>query len=413
MSTVSLFDARPFFEKALAYGVQHSIISNDRIEAMGQEAPKGMVQIARYFGSEFLRPELEQARTRLVNLVSLHLEHSSGGDLRLAAQALCEHSLLSRSKGGADLLKALIVMPQNSHFGMNEGGGFTDEHIPQLAKWSLRALADYQAELAQRSAVALVLDAATWLAQRLGVEAEDLQDAGKDAEAVIRTALLLAALKRTEMPDWARFENLIVDLRKKHSAGQTSVGRPTASAKTLAIALPKNLPEAFVPVVAAVRASVLADLPKILDPGLAVRKLFDQTPSFIGRYFWIEDSLSEVDHFDRNVSAAWHKATAGHEDEGALLTLFLCVAAVASPKTLLTEKSAAAMLRKIRKTGLQPALASGFIAEHAPQQHQHAYQALWASFLEEALPILTSDHDYTLAEALALLRRECQVGAGN
>ena len=413
MSTVSLFDARPFFEKALAYGVQHSIISHDRIEAMGQEAPKGMVQIARYFGSEFLRPELEQARTRLVNLVSLHLEHSSGGDLRLAAQALCEHSLLSRSKGGADLLKALIVMPQNSHFGMNEGGGFTDEHIPQLAKWSLRALADYRAELAQRSAVALVLDAATWLAQRLGVEAEDLQDAGKDAEAVIRTALLLAALKRTEMPDWARFENLIVDLRKKHSAGQTSVGRPTASAKPLAIALPKNLPEAFVPVVAAVRASVLADLPKILDPGLTVRKLFDQTPSFIGRYFWIEDSLSEVDHFDRNVSAAWHKATAGHEDEGALLTLFLCVAAVASPKTLLTEKSAAALLRKIRKTGLQPALASGFIAEHAPQQHQHAYQALWASFLEEALPVLTSDHDYTLAEALALLRRECQVGAGN
>ena len=413
MSTISLFDARPFFEKALAYGVQHSIISHDRIEAMGQEAPKGMVQIARYFGSEFLRPELEQARARLVNLVSLHLEHSSGGDLRLAAHALCEHSLLSRSKAGADLLKALIVMPQNSHFGMNEGGGFTDEHIPQLAKWSLRALADYQAELAQRSAVALVLDAATWLAQRLGVEAEDLQDAGKDAEAVIRTALLLAALKRTEMPDWARFENLIVDLRKKHSAGQTSVGRPTASAKTLAIALPKNLPEAFVPVVAAVRASVLADLPKILDPGLAVRKLFDQTPSFIGRYFWIEDSLSEVDHFDRNVSAAWHKATAGHEDEGALLTLFLCVAAVASPKTLLTEKSAAALLRKIRKTGLQPALASGFIAEHAPQQHQHAYQALWASFLEEALPILTSDHDYTLAEALALLRRECQVGAGN
>ena len=27
------------------------------------EAPKGMVQIARYFGSEFLRPELEQPLT--------------------------------------------------------------------------------------------------------------------------------------------------------------------------------------------------------------------------------------------------------------------------------------------------------------------------------------------------------------
>jgi hypothetical protein len=36
---------------------------------------------------------------------------------------------------------------------------------------------------------------------------------------------------------------------------------------------------------------------------------------------------------------------------------------------------------------------------------------LWASFLEEALETLTSDHDYTLADALAMLRRECHVGA--
>jgi len=87
------------------------------------------------------------------------------------------------------------------------------------------------------------------------------------------------------------------------------------------------------------------------------------------------------------------------------------VAAGASLRTLLTEKSATTLLRKIRKSGLQPALASGYIAEHAPQQHQEAYQALWASFMDEALVTLTSDHDYTLADALALLRRECHVGA--
>ena len=55
---VSLFDARPFFEKALAYGIQHGIIAPAKLEAINAEAPKGMVQIARYFGSEFLRPEL-------------------------------------------------------------------------------------------------------------------------------------------------------------------------------------------------------------------------------------------------------------------------------------------------------------------------------------------------------------------
>ena len=68
-------------------------------------------------------------------------------------------------------------------------------------------------------------------------------------------------------------------------------------------------------------------------------------------------------------------------------------------------------MRKIRKSGLQPALASGYIAEPAPQQHQQAYLALWDNFLDEALDTLTNDHGYTMADALALLRRECHVGA--
>ena len=103
--TVALFDARPFFEKALAYGLQHNIIDQAKLAAIETEAPKGMVQIARYFGSEFLRPELERARERIINLVSLNLEHGSKGDLRKAAEALRDHSLLSRSKGASDMLK--------------------------------------------------------------------------------------------------------------------------------------------------------------------------------------------------------------------------------------------------------------------------------------------------------------------
>ena len=67
---VALFDARPFFEKALVYGLQHGIIDQSRLDAIQTDAPKGMVQIARYFGSEFLRPELEKARDRIINLVS-------------------------------------------------------------------------------------------------------------------------------------------------------------------------------------------------------------------------------------------------------------------------------------------------------------------------------------------------------
>ena len=398
---VSLFDARPFFEKALAFGMQHGLIDRAKLDAISTDAPKGMVQIARYFGTEFLRPELEQAKDRMVNLVSLYLEHSCDGDLHRAAEALRDHSFLSRSKGGSDMLKALIAMPQSTHFGMNERSGFRDEHIPLLAKWALRSLPDYQAELATRSRVAAVVDAALWLAQQLGVDDEALEEAGKDAEAVIRTALLALALKRTEMPDWVLFEKMVVALRKKFAT----------QADKFNIPLPKGLPAEYAEVVETVRQSLLQDAPKWLESTVPARKLFDQTPAFMGRYFWQEDALAEVDHFARTTSKAWDKATGGNDDESSLLTLFLCMAAGSTPKTLLTEKAAATLVRKIRKSGLKPERVSAFIAEHAPAQHQEDYASLWENFIEDALPTLQSDHDHTFNDAVALLRRECNIGA--
>lgn len=393
---VSLFDARPFFEKALVYGLQHGLIDAARRDAMAEEAPKGMVQIARYFGSEYLRPELEKARDRLVNLISLHLQDASGGDLRVAAELLRDHSLLSRSKAGSDLLKALIVMPQNTHFGMNERGGFSDRHLPQLARWSLASYADYQAEFAARQHAVQVVQAALWFADQLGLAADDLQDAEPDAEAVIRTALLLGLTRRKELPDWVAFEKLITALRQKQPAPEL-------------LKLPKDLPEDCQAVVASVHQSVLADWPKLLDVRLAPRKLFDQTPAFMGRYFWLEDGLSEVGHHDRNRSAAWDKLTQGHSDDGTVLTLCLCVAAGSAPKTLLPEKAAAALTRKIRKHGWQPQLASDYLKAHAPEQHLDDFVKLWLEFVSESQTTLLNHHDHKLSDALALLRRECNV----
>ena len=395
--SIAIFDDRPFFEKALAYGVQHGILDAAKLEAIQTDAPKGMVQIARYFGSEFLRPELEKAKDRIVNLVSLTLEIQSGGDLRKAAEHLREHSFMSRSKAASDMLKALIVMPQNTHFGMNEHGGFSDKHIPHLAKWSLCNLAEYQAELAKRQQVAHVIDAAIWMAGELGLHADDLEEAGCDAEAVIRTALLAAATKHKEMPDWVAFQKIIATLRK-----------PSAT-KAINLAAPKNLPAEFKAAVEQVRQSVEADLPKILDAKLTPQKLFNQTPAFVGRYFWLEDGLSEVDHFDRQTSAAWAKATGGHSDDSSLLTLFLCIATGSTGKTLLTEKTAATLIRKIRKSGVQPELATAFIQANAPAEHQDDYIDMWESFIDDSLATLESDHDYKLHDALALLRRECNV----
>ena len=400
-SGMALFDERPFFEKALAHGLQHGLIDADKLTAIRADAPKGMVQIARYFGSEFLRPELEKAKDRLVNLISLNLQHSSGGDLQVAAQALREHSLLSRSKGGSDLLKALIVMPQNTHFGMSDARSFSDDQIPVLERWTLKSYADYQAEYAKRKHVADVVDAAIWCAAQYELDIDALQEEGKDAEAVVRTALLLNLTKRTEMPDWPAFNQLITALRKKYAAG----------GQLPPLALPKGLPAPWQPAVEALRQSVLADWPRIMDAAATPKKLFDQTPAFLGRYFWLDDGLAEVEEFERSVSATWAKTTGGHEDEGSLLTLLLCVAAGSAPKTLLSEKAASALVRKIRKSGLDGDAAVAFVQSHAPAQFQADYVDMWKSFLEEALPILRSDADYALHDALALLRRECVVAA--
>jgi hypothetical protein len=397
--SVSLFDSRPFFEKALTHGIEHGLIGHDKLDAIRADAPKGMVQIARYFGTEYLRPELELARDRIVNLVSLHLAHSTEGDLHRAAELLRDHSFLSRSKAGSDMLKALITMPQTTHFGMNERSGFRDEHIPLLAKWSLKTLTEYQMELASRSRAAAVVDAAIWMAGHMGMDVEELEEAGKDAEAVIRTALLARACKRSSLPDWVTFEKMILALRKRY----------LAKPGKLPLTVPADLPAEWTELVESIRESVWADSAKWLESDLSVRKLFDQTPAFMGRYFWLEDAIHEVDQFDKNVSKAWAKATGGNDDESSLLTLFLCMAAGSPAKTVLTEKGASTLVKKIRKSGLQPTLPLQFIEANAPAEHLDDYANLWNNFIEESSATLASDHDYTFNDALALLRRECNV----
>ena len=421
---VSLYDARPFFEKALQFGMQNGIIDSAKLDAIRLDAPKGMVQIARYFGNENLRPDIEKARDRIVNLVSLYLQATSGGDLRQAAESLRDHSFLSRSKGGSDMLKALLALPESTGFHASLESSLDAAGPPKgLAEWSLKSLADYQAELARRLPIQQEKNAAVWLAEHLGLDVEALEEAHTHAEAVIRTALLALATRRTEFPDWVEFEKMVTDLRKKYQAARARSEVKTqkaasARAQTLSVTIPQDLPDELRGVVQAVRKSVLADLPQILDGALSARALFANDSEhhhapLLGRYFWVEDIASEMHYHEQSVSTAWDKVTGGNCDDGSLLTLLVCVAAAAAPKTVLSEKTAAALVRKMQKPGpepgFRPELASQYIVDHAPAEHQDAYLALWEDFVEEAGATLQSDSTYARKDALALLRRECHV----
>ena len=419
---VALYDARPFFEKVLQFGVRHRIIDQTRIEAICLDAPKGMVQIARYFGNEFLRPDLEKAKERLVNLVSLSLESSSGGDLRLAAESLRDHSFLSRSKAGSDMLKALLAMPDSTSFYASlDNDGESNGPPKGMAEWSLKNLAAFQAELARRRPVELEKGAAVWLAAHLGMDAEALDEAHTHAEAVIRSALLALATQRTELPDWTEFDQMVLALRKAHRAAKAASAAPAkARAKSLLIPVPEHLPSHFRDVVLAVKQSLLEDLPQIVDSALPARALFANDSEhhhapLLGRYFWVEDIASELHHHESAVSEAWEAATGGNCDDGSLLTLLVCVACGAPPRTVMSEKAASALVRKIQKpgaaVGFNVEVARQYLLDHAPAQHQEAYLELWADFVDEAQSVLQSDSAYARKAALALLRRECHITA--
>ena len=413
-AAIAHYDGRPFFEKALQFGVQHGILDAACLDAIRIDAPKGMVQIARYFGNEFLRPDLEKAKERIVNLVSLSLESSSGGDLQQAAQALRDHSFMSRSKAGSDMLRAMLALPESSSFEpeLDDHAASPNSPPKRLAEWTLKSLADYQRELARRLPLQHEKEAALWFAEHYDLAQDELEETLAQAQAVIRTGLLLASAparkKAIEMPDWPAFEALIVSFRKKQ-----------ATARTLpAVVIPAKLPEAFHAVVQSVQDTLARDWPLILDASQPPRSLFmmendARTPPLLGRYFWREDIASELAQFEEATSNAWNKITAGHCDDGSLLTLFVCVAAGLSPKTVMSTRTATAMVRKFQKAGAASGFdvqaAREFILTDAPAQHQSEYLALWDEFSEELHTALRNDAAFALEDALSLLRRECHV----
>ena len=370
-SALALHDSRAFFEKALAHGLQHGILDAATLAAIHAEAPKGIVQIARYFGSEFLRPELEKAHVRMVNLISLHLQDASGGDLAEAAQLLRQHSLLSRSKAGSDMLRRLIALPDSTHFAL---GGNDEAQTPLLARWSLRSHADYRAEFERRSHIARSVDAALWLAGRYGLDAEDLEEGGADAESVIRAALLWRALapRSTEWPTAAALRKALLarqkapaatgEAAKKTTKKTTGTGAESASVEMPTLTLPPALPAALRPAVLAQCDAVRADGALLLQAGSArLRTLLRATGSLRARYFLQDDPLAEVDDHHREFadaggaedafgaplategapapgSKAWERATQSQTDEHALLTLWVSLAAGTPKKDLADRK---------------------------------------------------------------------------
>lgn len=394
---LALFDDRPFFEKALVYGVETEILDRQTIAAIRNDAPKGLVQIAEFFGTPYLRQNIEDARARIVNLVSLFLADRCGGDLDKAARSLRDHTFLSHSRGGSQLLKDLWAMPEDTSIGMM----LKPPQKVFLAEWSLRGTPDaYRKALEQRQAHQRTVAAALWFADALGVERSTI--ATPAAESIIRTGLLLglSGSKDLTLPTAHGFVDRLQAIRKR--------GRPDARSLKRLARLLDPLPDDYRTLVQRERNDLeTSDLARILDSGWPMNRLVED---LLPRYFLRDFGPDDVSLLDTSASHDWHKTTGGKIDDHSLLTVFLCLAAGLTAKPLLSKATARTVIRKIREQGrLQSEAVRGFIRGLAPYEMQDDLEALWNEFLPDAETYLLDVADTTLKEALDFLKDHCVV----
>ncbi|WP_339936937.1 hypothetical protein [Undibacterium luofuense] len=394
---IAVVDNRPFFETALRHGLQRAILTSARMETLGTEAAKGIVQIADAFGSKYLRPELELARKRIVNLVSLYLRDASEGDVDTAARLIRDNTFLTLSRGGSGLLKALFAMPEFPMFGEVAKGKVEDF----LDAWSLKEDYDaYLKALAYRRQNQEELDAAVWFAGYLGLGAADLKEEHVEAASVVRTALLLIAFgdNETELQNQVDFARMAESVRKLTAAKRLQALEQIDLSE---------VPEKWLPVAERVRAEIIAqDVPVFADKKQSLDRLVFTLKD---RYFLRDIEIEDTSAYDALVSKEWTRITQGKTDVDSLMTLFLCIAAGVTPKTELPVKTAKALVKQFREQGFAHEKAVTWIRQHAPHEKQEGLLEDWQIFVEEAENYMMDEWDDTFTGALRFLAMHCHI----
>lgn len=396
VSQVATVDKRPFFEKALSHGIQAGLLDETNIRSMIADGAKGTVQVAAHFGSSHLQTDLDNARKRVVNLVSLFLEETCDGHLQRAAESLRDNGFLLHSRSGNDLLKALYQLPSSTIISHGDDRDFKNfQDMRTLAQpYTLRA---YRAERQLRQENDAMVKLAFWCGDQMQLARGALADTS--AEAIIRTLILIRAAGGERYGSRSVFAAQVDGLRTKaHKAKKLAVPE----------SLLDDVPAGFEAIAAKVRRKIVKhDVPLLLDGTLALDAVFR---TFESRYFMDDSGLEDVDNFDALVSKAWHKVTKGKEDPYSRLTIFMCIATGIKPKPAVSELEAKKMVRKVRKGGFDSVAVVNFIRENAPFELGEALVALWEDeFLPEAQARLCDETDTTMVRAVQFLADQCIV----
>ncbi len=400
-TALATFDDSPFFDKALRYGVEREIITPERLQSLQDDLAKGVVQIANYFGTAHLRPELELALQRMVKLISLFLEDSCDGDLLRAANSLRDKTLLAHSKGGSEMLKRLHALPEST---LIDGESATPEsqraYLDEKTLFASFSLEHYRAEHAIRQANQRAIDFSLWLARKLGVARSDVEE----ADALIRSAMLVLFVDQAELkiPSRTGFVRLIK--AAKRAKAKLDESRLNAFLR--------NEPGDFQALTkAAMERFVAKDLPQIRASGSTADKLLYAD---YGQSYFVSESLDEdVREYDRLVAKDWDRVTRGEADDPAVVaTVFLLVASGLPPKASMLLKDAREVTRIFRTAGFDSPAVIRFINAYAPEATREDLQKFWLDDLqteaEERLADIDANWpDSHMERAVEYLRTTC------
>lgn len=382
LTGLTAFDGRPFFDKALHHGVAQGLISIERLNAIEADFAKGIVQIANYFGTAYLRPELELALRRMVYLMSLYLEDVSAGELSVAAASLRDKTLLSHSKGGSDMLKRLQAMPDSS---LMLGNAVSPEsqraYLDDKTTANALTLAEYRAERAVRQLSQDTIDFSLWLANKMGVARGDYDD----AEALIRSAMLVLFVDKAALtlPTRSAFVQLIkaakrVQARLDQARFQAFFENAPARFQHLA----RRAMDRFIE----------QDLPQIrLADNTADKLLYGDT----AQPYFVSESLDEdVSEYDRLVAREWHRVTRGDSDDPQVIaTVFLLLATGLPPKSSMLLKDAKEVTRIFRSSGFDSQAVLGFVDLHAPESLRADLRHAWTDDIKREAEERLADTD--------------------
>lgn len=355
-TTLAIVNEEPFFERALRFGLTHQVISQQRLQNMLKEGATGIVQIANYFGTAHLRTDLENAKIRIVNLVSLYLEHIAEGDLQVAAISLRDKSLLANSKSGSDMLRRLFALPEDCLIGGAMIGAekdfLNDKSLP-----SAMTLAEYRIEFKTRHHHKLRIDFAKWLAKKL--ELTDLTLLNNEvAESVINSAILSILMMRPKasLPSLSELVKLVTADRKKHTKLDLSTYN----------ALLDEAPREYRKLGQDELARFLASYPPMIrDSEVPVNS------TGCNGFFFLSNSYSEDDlkKYQQMAANEWYKLTKGEDDDKIFTTILLFVATRIQPKASMLLKDSEAVITAFRTAGFDAEMALKFIDDFAPYEY--------------------------------------------